>query len=138
MILDLPEHLPAVDVRHHHVEEHEVRLCLRNRSQPFVRAACLTHRVALELEIHPHELADLVVVVDEQDERARLRAPARSRTVEERLQVGAPVATVTARGVEGRHPALIRPFANRALGNPEETGRLPEREPLAVVALRHP
>src|SRR6266566_4277824 len=102
LILNLPEHFPPVDVRHHHVEQYEVRLCLRDRRKSFVRAARLTHRVALELEIDPDELANLLVVVDEQDEGTRLRASAGARAVQERLQIRAPIPAMAAGGVEGR------------------------------------
>ena len=131
------QHLPAVDVRHHHVEQDEVGLRLLDRGEALVRAAGLAHGVALELEVDADELAHLLVVVDEQDERARLRPAAGAGAVEERLEVGAAVAAVAAGRVEGRHAALVRPLADRALGDAEEPGRLPEREPLAVVSVRH-
>ena len=102
--------------------------------EPLVGAAGLADGVALELEVDADELAHLVVVVDEQDERAGLRRAARAGAVEERLEVGAAVAAVAAGRVEGGHAALVGPFADRALRDAEEAGRLPERQPLAVVS----
>ena len=97
--------------------------------EPLLGAAGLADGVALELEVHADELAHLLVVVDEQDERAGLRPAARAGAVEERLEVGAPVAPVAARRVERGHAALVGPLADRALGDAEEPGRLAEREP---------
>src|SRR5258707_367344 len=83
------------------------------------RVAGLRDGVALELEIDAHELAHLLVVIDEKDKRTGPRTAARAGAVEERLEVGAAVPTVPAGGVERRHPALVGPLSDRALGNPE-------------------
>ena len=72
--LDPAEHLPAVDVRHHHVEEDELRLAALDRREPLVCARRLLHVVALSLELRPDELAHPLVVVDEEHDRARLLA----------------------------------------------------------------
>ena len=75
--LDALQHLPAVDARHHHVEQDQLRrlLALEHRHS-LVGVARLEHRVALELEARAHVLAHAVVVVDDEHRRAR---PARAR-----------------------------------------------------------
>src|SRR5204862_4305731 len=108
-----------------------------DRPEPFRRACRLADGVALELEVDAHELADGVVVVDEEDEWPGLRVTARAGAVEERLEVRPPVPAVAARCVERGHAAVVRPFPNRALGDAEEPCRLAEGEPLAVVSMSH-
>src|SRR5207302_2712633 len=76
-LLDLPQRLPAVDLRHHHVEEDQVRLRLLDRGEALVGAAGLAYRVALQLEVDADELPDAPGVVDGQDERAGARGAAR-------------------------------------------------------------
>ncbi len=78
-LLDLAQHLPAVDVRHHHVEKDELGLARLDRGEPFRGAGRLLHGVALALELEPDELAHADVVVDEQHRRTRSAgAPGRS------------------------------------------------------------
>src|SRR4051794_18139767 len=138
LLLYAAQHLPAVDVRHHHVEEDEVGLRLLDRCEAFVRTSGFAYEVTLELEIDAHELAHLLVVVDEQDERTGLRLTARTGSVEEDLEVGPAVPAVSSRCVEGGHLALVGPLSNGALGHAEEPGRLSQGEPFAVVSVRHP
>ena len=104
-----------------------------DRGETFVGARRLLHVVALPLELDPDELAHPLVVVDEQDGRARLLA-ARARAGEERLEIAAPEAPVAAGRVEGRDAALIRPLADRALGDAEEARGLAEGQPLGLAA----
>ena len=70
-LADRLEHLPAVDVRHHHIEEDQVRLLFLESRQPLFGAPGFTDRVAVHLQVDPHELADSRVVIDDQDERRR-------------------------------------------------------------------
>src|SRR5207253_2061785 len=134
VLLHPSQHLPAVDMRHHHVEEDQVGLRLLDRRHALLGARGLAHGVALELEVDADELAHPLVVVDEEDERAGPTLPSRSRAVEEVLQVEAAVAPVPAGGVEGRDAALVGPLANRALRHAQEAGRLAERQPLGLTA----
>src|SRR5262249_39755174 len=127
LLLDPAEHLPAVDVRHHHVEEDELGLATLDRSEALVRARRLLHLVALPLELEPDELAHPLVVVDEEHRRACLLA-AGTGAREERLEVAAPEAPVAPRRVEGGNASLIRPLADRALGDAEEARGLPKRQ----------
>src|SRR5262249_34562651 len=92
-----------------------------------------THRVALHLEVDPHDFPHLRVVVDQQHERAA-RGLAGSRPVEERLEVDALIAPMAARRVEGWDAAEVGPLADRALGYAEELRRLAEVQPLALAA----
>jgi hypothetical protein len=66
-LLDALQHLPAVHLGHHHVEEDQVGRLLLERGQAFLRVRRLTHLVALHLEVDAHELAQARVVVDDQD-----------------------------------------------------------------------
>src|SRR5205814_6444433 len=95
----------------------------------------LADGVALHLEVDADDLAHLRVVVDEQDE-GTARGLAGTRALEERLEVGALVAAVPARRIEGRHAAHVGPLADGALGDAEELGRLAERQPVAVASGR--
>ena len=104
-----------------------------DRGEPLVGARRLLHVVALALELEPDELAHPLVVVDEQDASGRLLA-ARARAGEERLEVAAAEPAMAAGRVEGRDAALVRPLADRALGDAEEPRRLPERQPLGLAA----
>src|SRR5262249_13121078 len=117
-LLDPPQHLPAVDVRHHHVEEDELGLASLDRGEAFVRARGLLHVVALPLELYPDEFPHPFVIVDEKDARACLLT-ARTGASGERFEVAPAETPVASRRVEGRHTALIRPLANRALGDAE-------------------
>jgi hypothetical protein len=132
-LLDPAQHLPAVDVRHHHVEKDELGLARLDRGKPLVGARRFLHVVALSLELQADELPHVVVVVDEKDGRARLLA-AGAGPGEKRLEIAAPEAPVASRGVESGHAALIGPLANRALGDAEKPCGLPERQPFGVVA----
>ena len=125
------QHLPAVDARHHDVQQHEVGRPVLDRIERLVGARRLADRVALHLEIDTHELAQARVVVDDEDERAGA-CSARARTLEERLEVAPPVAAVPTRRVERRHSALVRPLPDRRLGDAEELRRLAEREPIGL------
>src|SRR4029453_12990477 len=71
-----PQHLPAVDLGHHHVEQDEVGRPLLEHFEPLVGTTGLTDRVALHLEIHAHILADALVIVDDQDDGPLLRSAA--------------------------------------------------------------
>ena len=66
VLVDLLQHLPAVDLRHHHVEQDQVRRLLAQRGEPFCRARRLPDDVALRLEIDADVLAQALVVVDDQ------------------------------------------------------------------------
>src|SRR5262249_796992 len=73
-LLDPAQHLPAVDVGHHHVEEDELGLAGLDRGEPLVGARRLLHSVTLPLALEPDpdEAAHRLVVVDEQDGGTRL------------------------------------------------------------------
>src|SRR4029077_20027016 len=122
-----------VDVRHHHVEQDELRAARLDRRKSLLGARSLLNVVALPLELDPQDLAHPLVVVDEQHGRAGL-LPSRPRAGEERLEIAAAVPAVASRGVEGGDAALIRPLADRALGDAEEACGLPERQPLGIAA----
>src|SRR5439155_23741805 len=132
-LLDAPEHLPPIDLGHHHVEQDQVGRDLLQHPQSFVRAAGLAHGVALHLEVYAHVLAHTLVVVDDQDERALLDRAARPRAVEEVVEVRPAIPTVPARRVERGHAALIRPLPNRALGDAEIFCRLTEGQPVRIA-----
>ena len=69
VLLDPLQHLPAVDLGHHHVEQDQVRRLLTERSEPFRGARRLANDVALRLEVDADVLAQPLVVVDDQHER---------------------------------------------------------------------
>ena len=72
------QHLPAVDLRHHHVEQDQVGRLLLERREPLLRARRLADRVAVGLEAGPDEAADAGIVVHDQDQRPRAARPGRS------------------------------------------------------------
>ena len=74
VLLDPPQRLPAVDLRHHHVEQDQVRRLLAERGECLLGATGLADEVALGLEVDAHVLPQALVVVDDQDERAARRA----------------------------------------------------------------
>ena len=74
------QHLPAVDARHHDVQQHEVGRTALDRIERLVRARRLADRVALHLEIDPHVLAQACVVVDDEYERPGGRPPGPERS----------------------------------------------------------
>jgi len=68
LILEPSEHLKAVDLRHHHVEEDEiegVRLEPRNRLLAIARG--LDIGVALEIEMQLQRVDVVIVVIDNED-----------------------------------------------------------------------
>src|SRR5439155_3417813 len=136
-LLHTSQHLPAVDLRHHHVEQDQVRRLILECGQPVLRVRRLADGIALHLEVDPHDFADLRVVVDEQHERAarRLSGP---RTLEEGLEVTALVPAMPAGGVEGRDAADVGPFPDRALRDAQELRRLAERQPVALAGSSPP
>src|SRR6478672_3296957 len=136
-LLHAAQHLPAVDLGHHHVEQDQVRRLVLERRQPVFRVRGLPDGVALHFEVDPHDLAHLRVVVHEQYERAA-RGLARTAALEERLEVVTLVAAMAAGGVEGRHAADVGPLADRALGDAEEFCRLPEGQPVVLTGSRSP
>ena len=69
-LLHALQHLPAVDARHHDVQQHQVGCAPFDRVERLVRARGLANRVSLHLEVDPHVLAEARVVVDHEDERA--------------------------------------------------------------------
>ena len=109
-----------------------MRLVLQ-REKPVFCVGRFADRVALHLEVDAHHLADLGIVVDEQNKRAARRL-ARPRPLEERLEVAALVAPVAAGRIESRNPPEIRPFADRALRDAEKLRRLAQGQPVAVAA----
>jgi hypothetical protein len=65
-----PAHVEAVDDRHHHVEDHQVRPAgpaLVQRGPP---VADQQHAVPLAFEIDPHQVGLLGVVLGDQEPRA--------------------------------------------------------------------
>ena len=71
-LVDAAQHLPAVDLGHHHVEQDQVGRLVLEGGEALLGARGLAHRVALHLEVHADELAKAFVVVDDQDQRAGL------------------------------------------------------------------
>ena len=133
------EHLPAVDLGHHHVEEDQVGRLGLERLEPLLRAPRLANRVAVHLEVDADELANPRVVVDDQHEGSGSGARGR-RTAggagDERVEVALAVSPVSARRVERGQPALVGPFPDRALGDAEIPRRLPERQPVSAAVCR--
>src|SRR5262249_26316258 len=127
------QHLPAVDAGHDDVEEDEVGSVVLDRLERVLGAFGFAYGVALDLEVHPHVLAQTGVIVDDEHERPAGLAR-RPGAVDEELEVAPSVAPVATRRVEGRDPALVRPLADRRLCDPEELGRLAEGEPLGLAA----
>ena len=68
---ETPEHLDTVDARHHHVEEHEIRMPIACEVEGFDAVGGGVDLEALGLQIAAHEVADPAFVVG--DEHARLR-----------------------------------------------------------------
>ena len=134
-LLHAAQHLPAVDPRHHHVEQDEVGRGLLEHLQALLAVAGLADRVALHLEVDAHVLAHPLVVVDDQDDRPSAAAAGRARTgaIEEAVEVAPLVAAVAARRVKGRHAPLVGPLADRALGDAEVLGRLAEGQPVRLA-----
>ena len=107
---------------------------VRDRGKGLLAALGLADRVAGRLEAHPQELAQPRIVVDDQDERPATVAAARAGAVDEGLEVLEPESPVTSGRVEGTHPAVVRPLADRRLRHAEELRRLPERQPVGLGA----
>jgi hypothetical protein len=133
---DALQHLPAVDLRHHHVEEDQVgRLGLEGR-KPFVGASGLAHGEAVHLQVDADELPDPWIVVDDQHERSRPgprgRGGARGAG-DEGVEVTLAVAAVATRRVERGQPSLVRPLPDRALRDAEVPRGLAEGEPVRGV-----
>ena len=125
------QQLPAVDARHHDVEQNELGgLLLASPRAPRLRRPprrpCSPRARGSRARTRGPR-----VVVDDEDERAGRRS-ARARAVDEQLEVAAPEAAVAARRVERGHPALVGPLADRRLGDAEELRRLPERQPVRL------
>src|SRR5438552_9699447 len=78
VLLDLPAHGEAVDLRHHHVEEHEVEHVVLEDLQRLRAARRSRHLEALLLPDGPLEVQDVLVVVDHKDPLGH-RVPPRSR-----------------------------------------------------------
>jgi hypothetical protein len=73
MCLDPPTDLEAVEARHVHVEQDEVRLAGRDRLKSFNPVPRLDDLVAQPIEVPFEKLAVRIDVVDDKDERgARL------------------------------------------------------------------
>jgi len=137
-LLHAAKHLPAVDLRHHHVDQDQVGRLLVDRGEALVGPPSLPDGVALGLEMDAHVLSQRRVVVDDQDERAGPRLAAGARPLEERVEVAAPVPAVAARRVEGGHAAEVRPLADRALRDAEVLRRLAQGQPVGLVGRRAP
>ena len=133
-LLHLAEHLPAVDLRHHHVEQDQVGLLLVDERKPFRGVPGLADGVALRLEADAHVAAHAGVVVDDQHDRAG--PPGVTRAGEEVVEIATPEPPVPARRVERREEPLIRPLADRALRDAEVLRSLAERQPVRLGARR--
>ena len=70
---ELVGNLPAVELRHHHVEEHEVGLRPTRELERLLAVARLDRVHALEPQVHTTEQADRGLVVDDEHERALAR-----------------------------------------------------------------
>jgi len=68
--LHAAQHLPPVDLRHHHIEQDQVGRDFLQHPEPFFRAAYLANPVTLHLEVHAHVFPHARVVVDD-DEKVR-------------------------------------------------------------------
>ena len=130
------QHFPTVHLGHHHVQQDEVGRLLLECGEPLLGAAGLAHRVALELEVHAHVLADALVVVHDQDERPDCARFAGTGMLEEGLEIGAPVTAVAARRVERRHALEVGPLPDRALRDAEVLRRLAQGQPLVGLPRR--
>src|SRR5688572_18000255 len=138
-LADATQHLPAVHLGHHHVEEDEIRRLLVEGSETLLRVRGLADRIALHLQVDADELTQPLVVVDDQDRPLpavgsplrRRRCAARLR--EESVQVATAIPAVAARRVEGRDAPAVRPLADRALRHTEMLGRLAERQPVRLA-----
>ena len=128
------QHLPAVDLRHHHVEQHEVGPNLVEHVHSVVGAARLVDGVARHLEVDAHVLAQALVVVDDQHDRAG--ASLRCRPLQEGVEIAAAVAAVAPGRLEDTHAAAVRPLADRALRDPEVARRLAQGEPIGLGRYR--
>src|SRR5439155_3779683 len=109
------------------------RLLAVERCHSFLRAAGLDDGVTLEFEVDPHVLPKARVVIDQQDDRADAVARPGAGALEELVEIAAPVPPVAARGIERRHAALIRPFANRALSDAKELRGLAQGQPVSLA-----
>jgi len=138
-VLHPPQHLEPVHLGHHHVEQNEVRRLRLERGEALFGATGFADDVAVHLEVDADELAQLLVVVDDEDERSLggLRRPS-ARAGEKRVEVRAAEAAVASGGVEGRQASAVRPFADRALGDAEIGGSLAKRQPFSAPTTRIP
>src|SRR4029077_18181584 len=123
---------PAVDARHHDVEQDEIGRLVGDRLECLVCAFGLADGVTLDLEVDAHVFAKANVVVDDKHERPA-RLPGRAGPVDERLEVPTAIAPVTTGRVEGGDPALVGPFPDRRLRDTEEFRRLPKRQPFRLA-----
>src|SRR5262249_35001428 len=132
-LLDALQHPPAVDARHHHVEQDELRRLLTlHHAHSLLGSAGLQHWVAAGRGDRAHVLAHALGVVDDEHRRPRSLASARARALEELVEVGAAITAVAAGCVEGGDAALVGPLANRALGDAEVLRGLPEGQPVGL------
>ena len=67
LLAQTPQRLQAVDPRHLHIQEDEVRMKLRVRRESIHRIGGGLHLVALEFEELPERGADPLFVVDDED-----------------------------------------------------------------------
>ena len=135
VLLDPAQRLPAVDLRHHHVEQDQVGRALAERREPFLGASRLADLVALGLEVDADVLAQRLrrrPRSGRAGRTSRWRRPAGPGPVEELIEVGAAVAAVAAGGIERGDTAEIRPLPHRALRDAEIFRGLPQRQPFGL------
>ena len=96
---NVAQHLPAVHLRHHHVEQDEIGRLLVQRFEPFRGACGLSDEIALHLEVDPQVFPQPLVVVDDEDERTRPLG--RTGSAEERIEVVTAEPAMASRRVEG-------------------------------------
>src|SRR5262245_12412368 len=69
VLAETPCHLEAVHLRHHHVEDREIRPRAPSKLERLSAVTCLEHRVARALETEDDQLEDVLVVVRGEDNR---------------------------------------------------------------------
>src|SRR5262245_25335294 len=69
VLAETSRHLEAVQLRHHHVEDGEIRLRAPSELERLCAVTCLEHGVARALEAEDDQLEDVLVVVGGEDHR---------------------------------------------------------------------
>ncbi len=120
------------------VEQDQVGRVHLEQRQAITGIGRLADPVALGLERAAQVGARAGVGRDDEHRGAAPRPARRAEALEEGVEVGPPEAAMAAGGVEGRHPALVGPAPEGALGDAEVAGCAAERQPFRRAGAHGP